>query len=113
MPPLPPGLKIEDISVGSGAELSDGSRAVVHFNGYLSNGTVFEDSRKSGKPIEFELGLGEVVEAWELGLRGMRVGGVRKIQTKAQFAYRGRGVEGLIPPHEDLVFEVELLRMEI
>ncbi|MCL4866322.1 MAG: FKBP-type peptidyl-prolyl cis-trans isomerase [Gemmatimonadales bacterium] len=104
------GLLFQDDSVGVGDSVTVGSTVVVHYTGWFPDGTVFDTSRESGNPISFQVGRGEVIEAWEEGLLGMRVGGRRKLVVPPALGY-GEGGWGSIPPNAVLVFEVELLEL--
>lgn len=101
-------LKIEDIKVGTGAEAKAGDKVAVHYTGTLADGTVFDSSKTRGTPFEFNLGTGEVIQGWDRGVAGMKVGGVRKLVIPPELGYGSRGV-GPIPPNSTLTFEVELL----
>lgn len=104
-------LQIEDIRVGTGAEAVSGKTVSVHYVGTLhANGKKFDASRDRGKPFSFPLGHGRVIQGWDMGVAGMKVGGVRRLTIPSHLAYGASGVgNGLIPPHSALVFEVELL----
>jgi len=104
-------LKYSEIVVGTGATPQDGQTAVVHFTGWLEDGTQFDDSRKRGKPFGFPLGSGQVIKGWDEGVRGMRVGGKRRLIVPASLGYGPRGVAGAIPPNATLTFDIELLRV--
>lgn len=96
-------LKIEDIQVGNGEEAAPGAKVKVKYKGALaSTGQVFDQSQE---PIE--LGLDQVIEGWQQGIPGMKVGGKRKLIIPAAMGYGGQAA-GSIPPNSDLVFEVEL-----
>ena len=109
-------LQVEDVVAGSGAEAVAGSRATVHYSGWLydpaqpgSKGTPFDSSRESGRPFTFELGAGQVIAGWDQGVQGMKVGGQRRLVIPAALAYGDRGAGGVIPPGATLVFDVELI----
>jgi len=104
------GLLYQDDSVGVGDSVSVDSRVVVHYTGWFPDGTVFDTSRESGTPFAFQVGRGEVIEAWEDGLLGMRVGGRRKLVVPPALGY-GEGGSGSIPGNAVLVFEIELLQL--
>ena len=103
------GLTIEDTVIGEGAAAAAGRDVTVHYAGWLADGTQFDSSREKQDPFEFTLGKKEVMEGWEEGLRGMRVGGTRRLTIPPQLAYGKDGAGDTIPPDETLTFEVELL----
>ena len=103
------GLVIEDTLVGQGAAASAGRDIVVHYAGWLADGTQFDSSREKQDPFEFTLGKKEVIDGWEEGLRGMKVGGKRKLTVPPALGYGQDGAGDTIPPNETLTFEVELL----
>ncbi|HEY8208573.1 MAG TPA: FKBP-type peptidyl-prolyl cis-trans isomerase [Myxococcaceae bacterium] len=103
------GLEIQDIKVGTGAEAKAGARVTVHYVGTLTNGKKFDSSRDRNEGFDFALGQGEVIQGWDQGVAGMKVGGVRKLTVPPEMAYGARGFPPVIPPNSTLVFEVELL----
>jgi peptidylprolyl isomerase/FKBP-type peptidyl-prolyl cis-trans isomerase FkpA len=106
------GLGIEDTKVGDGAEAKAGQRVSVHYVGTLTDGKKFDSSRDRGQPFKFNLGRGEVIQGWDQGVAGMKVGGQRKLTIPPELGYGSRGAGGVIPPNATLVFEVELLGVE-
>jgi len=104
-------LDIQDIKVGTGAEARSGQSVVVHYVGTLTNGKKFDSSRDRGEGFEFALGQGQVIQGWDQGVAGMKVGGVRKLTIPPELAYGARGFPPVIPPNSTLVFEVELLEV--
>jgi FKBP-type peptidyl-prolyl cis-trans isomerase len=100
--------KIEDLVKGKGVEAVRGKTVEVHYTGWLENGTQF-DSSVGGSAFSFELGAGEVIEGWDRGVAGMKVGGKRKLTLPPELGYGARGAPPEIPPNATLVFEVELL----
>lgn len=105
------GLVIEDTVIGEGATAATGRDVMVHYAGWLADGTQFDSSREKQDPFEFTLGKKEVMDGWEEGLRGMRVGGTRRLVIPPALAYGREGAGDTIPPDETLTFEVELLRV--
>jgi FKBP-type peptidyl-prolyl cis-trans isomerase len=103
------GLRYTDLKVGSGAEAKAGQTAVVHYTGWLTNGTKFDSSKDRDQPFSFPLGGGRVIKGWDEGVQGMMVGGTRKLTIPASLGYGAQGAGGVIPPNATLVFEVELL----
>ena len=102
-------LKIVDVKVGAGAEAKPGELVRVHYTGWLEDGTKFDSSVDRGEPFEFPLGSGYVIQGWDRGVQGMKVGGVRRLVIPAQYGYGAAGIGGVIPPNATLIFEVQLL----
>ena len=107
----PSGLYVRDDKVGTGALAEAGRTVDVHYTGWLTDGTQFDSSRDGDPPISFGLGRGEVIQGWDEGLQGMRVGGQRTLVIPAQLGYGTRGAGGDIPPNSVLVFKVELMNV--
>jgi peptidylprolyl isomerase len=108
---VPFDLIVEDVVVGDGAEATKGAKVSVHYVGVaFSNGEEFDASWNRGQPFEFELGRGQVIQGWDRGVAGMRVGGRRQLTIPSELAYGERGAGGgVIKPNEPLVFVVDLL----
>jgi FKBP-type peptidyl-prolyl cis-trans isomerase len=102
-------LHVEEIKAGTGAEATAGQKVTVHYVGTLTNGSKFDSSRDRGAGFSFTLGKGMVIKGWDLGVAGMKVGGMRKLTIPAHLAYGDSGFGNIIPPGSTLVFEVELL----
>ena len=102
-------LKIEDIGVGSGTKAVAGKTVVMNYYGRLVNGTKFDTSCDRGQTFEFNLGQGQVIEGWDQGIVGMKVGGIRRLIIPASLGYGAAGAGGVIPPNAVLVFDVELM----
>ncbi|MBN2094352.1 MAG: FKBP-type peptidyl-prolyl cis-trans isomerase [Candidatus Zambryskibacteria bacterium] len=99
---------INDIVIGNGTEVRSGDLVTVHYSLSLSDGTAIQNSKDFGVPFQFTLGVGEVIQGWEQGFVGMKVGGVRTIVIPPELGY-GANQAGPIPPNSTLVFTVELL----
>lgn len=106
------GLKYYDLQVGSGPAISAGQTAVVHYTGWLTDGTQFDSSLNRGEPFPFPVGGGQVIKGWDEGVAGMQVGGRRQLVIPPALGYGERGAGGVIPPNATLVFEVELLEIK-
>jgi len=100
-------LMIEDIETGSGDECPRDATVTVHYTGSLMNGTKFDSSKDRGEPITFP--LTSLIEGWQRGIPGMKVGGTRRLTIPYDMGYGERGSPPAIPPRSDLVFEIELL----
>jgi FKBP-type peptidyl-prolyl cis-trans isomerase len=105
----PAGLKYTDLQTGTGDEAKAGQTVSVHYTGWLENGTKFDSSLDRKQPFQFKLGAGQVIQGWDQGVAGMKVGGKRKLTIPASLGYGARGAGGVIPPNATLIFEVELL----
>lgn len=105
-------LKIEDTQVGTGAEAKTGSKVAVHYRGMLTSGSVFDESYKRGQPIEITLGAQQVIEGWEKGIPGMKVGGKRTLTIPPAMGYGPNGYPPIIPGNATLIFEVELVSVQ-
>lgn len=102
-------LQTEDVKVGEGAEARPGNTVSVHYVGTLTNGQKFDSSRDRAEAFQFTLGAGQVIQGWDQGVAGMRIGGVRKLVVPPHLGYGQRGFPPVIPANSTLVFEVELL----
>jgi FKBP-type peptidyl-prolyl cis-trans isomerase FkpA len=111
MTTTPTGLKLQDVTVGQGAEATPGKVAVVHYTGWLTDGKKFDSSRDRGEPFDFPVGAGQVIAGWDQGVAGMKVGGRRKLVIPSELGYGARGAPPVIPPDATLVFDVELLEV--
>lgn len=106
------GLGIVDEVIGNGKEAKTGELVTVDYVGYLTDGTVFDASKKHGNQgFSFTLGAGEVIKGWDVGVVGMKVGGKRKLTIPADMAYGNQAIGGIIPANSTLVFEIELLKV--
>lgn len=102
-------LVTEDVEVGDGAEATAGSIVTVHYTGTLEDGTEFDSSRGRA-PFKFLL-PGQVIQGWNEGIPGMKVGGTRKLTICSDMAYGDTGFPPTIPPGATLIFDVELLKI--
>ena len=108
----PADLVIEDLVVGDGAEATVGKRVVVHYVGVAwSNGQEFDASWNRGSTFDFRLGAREVIEGWDLGVKGMKIGGRRRLTIPPHMGYGDFGAGGVIKGGETLVFVVDLLNV--
>ena len=104
-------LVVQDLVQGEGAEVVSGDVVTVHYVGSLIDGTEFENTVATGEPLTFTVGVGDVIEGWDRGLIGMKVGGQRILVIPTDMAYGNRSV-GQIPANSALLFAIELLRIE-
>ena len=105
-------LIIENLVIGEGAEAQDYNKVVVNYTGTLEDGSVFDSSLNPDRePFTFTLGVGSVIKGWDLGVKGMKVGGKRKLIIPSDLGYGDKGA-GLIPLGATLIFEVDLLEVE-
>jgi FKBP-type peptidyl-prolyl cis-trans isomerase len=102
------GLVIEDYVDGQGRVAAAGDKISMHYTGTLDDGLVFDTSISRKKPLTFVLGTGMVIDGWDIGIAGMKVGGLRKLIIPAELAY-GERAKGKIPPNSRLTFTVELM----
>jgi len=101
-----------DLVVGKGQEAKSGDNVSVHYTGTLENGDKFDSSKDRNQPFDFKLGQGRVIQGWDQGVPGMKVGGKRKLIIPPSLGYGARGAGPKIPPNSVLVFEVELLAIK-
>jgi peptidylprolyl isomerase len=103
-------LGVRDLIEGDGAEATPGKTVSVHYVGVAhSTGEEFDASYNRGAPLDFRLGVGQVISGWDTGVQGMKVGGRRKLVIPPHLAYGDRGAGGAIKPGETLIFVVDLL----
>ena len=103
------GLRYQIIQKGSGVKAEKGQQVSVHYQGALIDGTVFDSSYKRKEPIEFQLGIGQVISGWDEGLQLLHVGDKARFVIPSDLAYGSAGAGGVIPPDAILVFDVELV----
>lgn len=114
----PSTLQISDTTIGAGAVAAAGNLVTVHYTGWLydaaaanNRGALF-DSSVGKSPFQFKLGAGQVIQGWDQGVAGMRVGGVRTLVIPSSMGYGATGVPGVIPANAGLIFNVELLAVQ-
>lgn len=109
-PTVPADLTIEILTQGTGTEAKNGNTVTVNYTGTLQDGSVFDSSLKPGRqPFSFVLGAGEVIQGWDKGVLGMKVGEKRKLTIPSNLGYGAQGAPPVIPANATLIFEVELL----
>ncbi len=109
---LPSGVYYEDLKEGSGLGARDGHVLNVYYTGRLTTGEQF-DANTDGDGFSFQLGRHQVIQGWEQGIKGMRIGGKRRLVIPPSLGYGQRGFPGYIPPSATLVFDVELLDIRL
>ena len=111
--PPPADLEITDVVEGEGPEATAGSTVRVHYVGVAhSSGEEFYASYDRGAPLEFRLGVGQVISGWDTGVQGMKVGGRRRLVIPPHLAYGDRGAGGAIQPGETLIFVCDLVSVD-
>ena len=102
-------MRVIEVAPGTGKLYEPGKLIQVHYTAYLRDGTKFDSSRDRDEPFDFKLGAGMVIQGWDQGVAGMKIGGKRKLTIPSNLGYGDRGYPGVIPPKATLIFEVELL----
>lgn len=105
-------LQITDLQSGDGKELVKGALITAHYSGFLEDGTKFDSSYDRGEPFQCVIGTGRVIQGWDQGLLGMKVGGKRKLFVPSHLAYGDRQMGPIIAPNSNLIFEIELLDVQ-
>jgi len=103
------GLRYQIIQKGTGIKAEKGKTVSVHYKGQLPDGTVFDSSYKRNQPIDFGLGMGQVISGWDEGIQLLNVGDKARFVIPSDLAYGSRGAGGVIPPDATLIFDVELM----
>jgi len=105
-------LQKQDVTTGSGAEAKAGDTVTVKYVGALAkNGTIFDASSDHGQDFSFKVGGGQVIQGWDIGVPGMKVGGKRRLLIPASLGYGSQAAGASIPANSDLVFDVELVKI--
>ena len=106
------GLRFQIIQEGAGKKATKGNTVSVHYKGQLLDGTVFDSSYKRKQPIDFALGVGQVISGWDEGIQLLKVGDKARFVIPSNLAYGSRGAGGVIPPNAPLIFDVELVNVK-
>jgi len=104
-------LKVEDVKEGTGEAVKKGDIIVIHYSGTLENGQKFDSSYDRDEPFETQIGVGNVIQGWDEGVIGMKIGGKRKLTIPPSMGY-GDQATGSIPPNSTLIFDLELLSIK-
>ncbi len=105
-------LEITDVKEGTGSAVKSGDTVEVNYLGTLMNGQKFDSSYDRNQTFSFTVGGGQVIQGWDQGLIGMKVGGTRKLVIPSDLAYGAQGAGGVIPPNAPLQFEIELVSIK-
>ncbi|MFQ3296561.1 MAG: peptidyl-prolyl cis-trans isomerase A (cyclophilin A) [Polaribacter sp.] len=103
------GLRYQILQKGTGKQATKGAGVSVHYKGQLLDGTVFDSSYKRKEPIDFNVGLGQVIAGWDEGILLLQVGDKARFVIPSNLAYGAAGAGGVIPPDATLIFDVELM----
>ncbi|GAA4290671.1 peptidylprolyl isomerase [Aestuariibaculum suncheonense] len=106
------GLRYQIIQKGTGVKATKGKNVSVHYKGQLADGTVFDSSYKRNQPIDFPVGMGQVISGWDEGIQLLNVGDKARFVIPSHLGYGSRGAGGVIPPNATLVFDVELMNVK-
>lgn len=108
----PSGLRYKILQEGNGKRASKGAMVSVHYKGQLVNGQVFDSSYQRKQPIDFTIGVGQVIPGWDEGIMLLKVGDKARLVIPSDLAYGSRGAGGVIPPDATLIFDVELMNVK-
>jgi FKBP-type peptidyl-prolyl cis-trans isomerase len=103
------GLRYQMIQEGTGSKAEKGKTVSVHYKGQLADGTVFDSSYKRNQPLQFQVGVGQVIPGWDEGIGLLKVGDKARFVIPSDLGYGAAGAGGVIPPNATLVFDVELM----
>jgi FKBP-type peptidyl-prolyl cis-trans isomerase len=105
----PSGLRYKILQKGNGKSATKGSKVSVHYKGQLTDGNVFDSSYQRKQPIDFTIGVGQVIPGWDEGIQLLKVGDKARLVIPSNLAYGSQGAGGVIPPNATLIFDVELM----
>ncbi len=108
----PSGLRYKILQKGDGKQATKGAMVSVHYKGQLLDGTIFDSSYKRKQPIDFAIGVGQVIAGWDEGIQLLKVGDKARLVIPSNLAYGERGAGGVIPPNATLIFDVELMNVK-
>ena len=108
----PSGLRYNILQKGDGKQATKGANVSVHYKGQLLDGTVFDSSYKRKQPIDFAIGMGQVIAGWDEGIQLLKVGDKARFVIPSNLAYGSAGAGGVIPPNATLIFDVELMAVK-
>ncbi len=108
----PSGLRYKILQNGEGKQATKGATVSVHYKGQLLDGTVFDSSYKRKQPIDFAIGMGQVIAGWDEGIQLLKVGDKARFVIPSNLAYGKAGAGGVIPPNATLIFDVELMNVK-
>lgn len=108
----PSGLRYQILQEGSGKKATQGAMVSVHYKGQLLDGTVFDSSYKRKQPIDFAIGVGQVIAGWDEGIQLLKVGDKARLVIPSHLGYGAAGAGGVIPPNATLIFDVELMNVK-
>ncbi|WP_028891023.1 peptidylprolyl isomerase [Tenacibaculum sp. 47A_GOM-205m] len=108
----PSGLRYKILQNGDGKQATKGAMVSVHYKGQLLDGTVFDSSYKRKQPIDFAIGVGQVISGWDEGIQLLKVGDKARLVIPSDLAYGAQGAGGVIPPNATLIFDVELMNVK-
>ena len=105
----PSGLRYKVLQKGNGKQATKGAKVSVHYKGQLLDGTVFDSSYKRKQPLDFNVGVGQVISGWDEGIQLLQIGDKARLVIPSNLGYGERGAGGVIPPNATLIFDVELM----
>ena len=106
------GLKVLDVKLGNDPQVKSGNIVTVNYTGWLDNGCIFDSSYLRNTPASFPIGSQAVIQGWDEGIPGMKIGGIRRLEIPPRLGYGPMGIPGVIPPNTTIIFEVSLLEIQ-